>query len=547
MDFLGGGDLDSVSLQGLAEDLGELLNPLDPEDVRLVQKGMMLYRQGMVSSLRIDHNVISAKVQDVTPVRVDLDLAFLQLSECTCPGEGICRHVLAVLFTAYAKVGSVADWVEQWREPERDRSALTRWGLDRAKDLVKANGVLKPDYERWVQSFEESFDTLVGSGKAKSPYIVAEMFGIYSRRIQAAAPLEQEWRLIYELIGNIVSFKKLAALSEELGHTEAMVKRSYLHVFHTLMDESEELVYKIGLKTLPFSFDEFIEKLKDEAFELLTCAQELEQERIYLYRHLWTDLFKKKAWREDEIEKVSARIFDRKEWENPLPLMVAGIHQHLLIGNDKQMLSLMDSMEDQRITPYMLYWIDLLTSHKEWKRVGAVIELFLQKIKGYLEYIDSYYPCSNFTRMALKAIKPYCTESGSVDLFEKALLKTLPYSFHEYEYLLFDQGQFERWSELHAFIGFHIADLPKDRIKIVEKEKPEVLLGLLHQSVQHEINLKNRSSYKVAVRHLKKLRTLYKKMKRLDEWEFFFGALLERTKRLRAFHEECRRSKLIDA
>jgi hypothetical protein len=549
--FLGGGGVESVSIEeqmrGLAEDIGELLNPLNTEDVRLVQKGMMLYRQGMVSSLKIDRDMVTASVQDVVPVKVELDLTFYQLSECSCPADDLCRHKMAVFFATYATVASVADWVEQWREPEREKSSLTRWGLERARDLVKANGVLKPDYERWVQSFEESFDTLVKSNMAKSPYIIVELFGIYRRRIHAGAPVEQEWRLLYELIGNMVSFKKLAALSEELGHTEEMVKRSYLHLFHSMTDESEDLVFKIGLQTLPFAFDEFMEKFKDEPFDLLTCTQGLEHERIYLYRHLWTHLFKKKAWREGEMEKITTRMEAVMDWENPMPLMVAEIHQNVMLGNDEKALELMGRIEEQWMAPYMLFWIDLLSGQKLWKRVGAMSELFSQMVKGYLDFLDSYYPCANFTRMALKAIQPYCSESGRVDLFERMLLQTLPYSFHEYEFLLFERQQFDRWGELHSFIGFHYADLPKDRIKLIEKEKPDVLLGLLHQSVQHEINLKNRQSYKIAVRHLKKLRTLYKKMKRLDEWQFFFDTLLDRTKRLRAFHEECRRSKLIDA
>ncbi|WML46599.1 hypothetical protein RCG23_13130 [Neobacillus sp. PS3-34] len=98
-----------------------------------------------------------------------------------------------------------------------------------------------------------------------------------------------------------------------------------------------------------------------------------------------------------------------------------------------------------------------------------------------------------------------------------------------------------------AFIGIEYDQLPKDRLKLLEKEKPEVLMSLLHQLAQQQIELKNRQSYKIAVRQLKKLRTIYKKQKRLDDWQFFFDTLLERTKRLRAFQEECRRSKLIDA
>ena len=131
-------------------------------------------------------------------------------------------------------------------------------------------------------------------------------------------------------------------------------------------------------------------------------------------------------------------------------------------------------------------------------------------------------------------------------MYERALLATLPYSYTEYEFLLFERKQFEKWGDLQAFMGWSFYDLPRERVKVIEKEKPEVLLGMLHQSALNEINQKNRSSYKAAVRHLKKLRTLYKKIKRVDDWQYFLDNLMEKTKRLRAFHEECRRSKLIE-
>lgn len=534
-------------LQSLADELAEMLDSNISEDVMLVQKSMMLYRQGMVSSLRKDGDIVQATVQDVTPVRVELDLTFLGMSICACPADGLCRHIMAVFFTAYSQVGSVAKWVDEWREPARETEAFSKWGIDRARDLLKSNRVLKPDYSRWIQSFEESFDTLLKSNKHKSPYIIVELFQIYVRRIRAGAPMEKEWHLLYELIGNVFSFQKLAELSTELGHTEEMVRRSYLHLFHRLNDEVEDLIYKIGLQTHPFSFDEFMEKFKDDSFALLTCTPGIEHERIYLYRHLWTHLFKKKEWRQDEIKKVAALMKARTEWKNPIPVMIAGIHMNVLLANDEIALDLMHGMEDKTVTPYIPYWIDYLSQQKLWKRVGPMAELFIQKVKGYLDFLNSYHSCSSFARLALKAVSPYCKEEGRIDLYERALMQSLPYSFYEYEHLLFDRGQFDRWGELHSFIGFQFSDLPKDRIKIIEKEKPEVLLALLHQSAQHEISLKNRSSYKVAVRRLKKLRTLYKKMKRLDDWQFFFDHLLEKTKRLRAFHEECKRSKLIDA
>lgn len=539
--------MDSELLQRFASEIADFMGPNSSEDARTVQKGLMLYRQGLVTQLAFNQDMVTATVQDVTPVKVSLDLSFFSMSKCSCPSDEWCRHKMAVFFAAYSRIGSVADWVEAWREPMKEKQAAASWGVQAAKDLIKANGVLKPDYGRWVHSFEVSFDTLLHSKKSTTPYVVEELFKIYERQIRAAAPLEKEWRLLYEMVGTVISFKKLAMLSEQSGHSEELTKRTYGQVFDQLLDDADELVEKIGMQSMPFDFDEFILKLKDDTFGLLTCVQGLEFERIYLYRLLWTGLFKKKEWREEEVLKIKERMKELQDWENPGPLMIAGIHLHFLLQKDDSALRSIHSCGDEFVTPYMIHWIDFLSGQKAWKRVGPVIELFLGKIKRYLDQLDGYRSCASFTRTAIRAIAPFCGENDRFDLFEKALAQTLPYSFSDYEYVLFERGMYDKWCEVQAFIGLNFYDIPKERVKVIEKEKPELLLALLHQSAQREIDAKNRSSYKMAVRHLKKLRTIYKKVKRVDDWEYFFETLLERTKRLRAFHEECKRSKLIES
>jgi hypothetical protein len=536
-------------LMGVAEDLREFLVPHEPEDVRLVQKALMLYRQGAVQQLRLDEveHAVRATVLDVQPVKVELDLDFPQMSKCGCPGDWPCRHELAVFFAAYGRYASVSDWMESWREPAREMNQVTRWGIQKAKDLVKANGILKPNYERWVQSMETSFDAILRSKKFSSPYMVAELFPIYERRVQAGTPLDSEWRPLYTLIGNVVSFRKLAALSAELGHTEEMIKRAYLHLINQLVDDAEELTERLSQRTVPFDFDEFAEKFSHEAIELLVCAEGLEYERIYLYRMLWTGLFKKKAWREEELERINGRLRQLEDWQSPFPLLMGAVHQSLMLEDEERALGLLKTIEVRYYLPYLLFWIDYFAGMKAWKRVEPLVELLVAQVRGYFDYLPSYQARSSFARLAVRSISPYCLETGRFELYEKMLMQSLPYSFYEYEQILFQRGQYDRWAELYSFVGIPFADVPKERVKLVEKESPEVLFALLHQTVQREIDMKNRSSYKQAVRHLKKLRTLYKKLKRTDEWQFFLDVLMEKTKRLRAFHEECKRSKLIDA
>lgn len=53
----------------------------------------------------------------------------------------------------------------------------------------------------------------------------------------------------------------------------------------------------------------------------------------------------------------------------------------------------------------------------------------------------------------------------------------------------------------------------KEPLKDIEKEAPEAALPLYHLAATEAIEERNRKSYRRAVRYLKKLRTLYKRLK----------------------------------
>ncbi|MBY0122282.1 SWIM zinc finger domain-containing protein [Bacillus sp. S/N-304-OC-R1] len=523
-----------------ANELKGLLNPKLDEDERMVQKGLLLFRQGLVSQDRFDQNNVSGIVQDVMPAKVLLDLDFINLSECSCPADGFCRHQLAVFFYLLSQAKSVTEWVDQWRQPVKETKTVQLLGIQRAKDLLSSSSRQKPDYDNWVASIQESFDTIMtGNGEPK-PYYMNELYQIYEKRWKANAPFEQEWKHLYYLIGYFFSFKKLMELSFSLGHTGIIINQYYYHLYQDLLEDILEETDKLSVHSLPFAFDEFIEKFKEDSTDILTYESDLEYEQIQLYRLLWTKFFRKKAWCQKEVEKLLS-IEDKK-----YPVVVAIIHQYVLLGRDEDALQLL-GVPDKWLTPYFINWIEYLTFQKEWKRVGPYIEEFIKKLQEYLRSENYYYKSKNFTSLVMKIIKPYCTETDRLDLYEKALAEMLPFSFSEYEYTLFENGEFSRWIDLHALMISDIDVLPKSRIKEIEKSEPSLLLPLYHQSVQRHIEHKGRDHYRAAVRKLKKLRTLYKKLKRQDDWTFFLEALLEKTKRLRAFQEECKRGKLIDA
>lgn len=47
-------------------------------------------------------------------------------------------------------------------------------------------------------------------------------------------------------------------------------------------------------------------------------------------------IFQKKAWREEELVRIQARLKELQDWESPAPLMLAGIHLNFLLEMMRQ-------------------------------------------------------------------------------------------------------------------------------------------------------------------------------------------------------------------
>lgn len=524
-------------LQWFSDFLKGNLKPEAAEDGQVVQRGLLLFRQGSVLQLKLEKDeYVTGVVQDVTPVKIKLDLKLPYLSECSCPGEGICRHQMAAFFQLLSHHHSVSVWVEEWRQPLHEQKQAKSLGLIRARDLLKSTGQGTPSYENWTTSIRESFDVIMKANGTPKPYLINDLFSVYERRITMDAPLAKDWKVLYELIAGVISFQKLLELSIELQHEERTINHHYRHLFQNMLDDLEQITDKFSVQSLPFAFDEFIDKLRHETAILLTVDASFDYERVHLFRILWSNLFKKRNWREEMTAHLSKHPSSR------FSIMVGSIHLYLLLGNDEKARDIVISCGAD-ITPYFFYWFDILdTKQKEFYIVH-----FIGVIKDYLKGQNDYFAARQFMYKALKIIKPYCTEHERPELMERAYVNLLPHSSHDYQHFLLENKEYNKWMELQTYIGFSLETVSKESLKTLQIEAPQVLLPLYHQAIQADLAGKNRVHYRQAVRKLKKLRTLYRKLKRLDEWEEYFDILLSRTKRMRAFQEECKRGKLIDA
>ncbi|WP_017814938.1 hypothetical protein [Paenibacillus shenyangensis] len=121
----------------------------------------------------------------------------------------------------------------------------------------------------------------------------------------------------------------------------------------------------------------------------------------------------------------------------------------------------------------------------------------------------------------------------------------LPLGGRLYEDKLLEYGKWQQWMDYQLSSGKDPASYKVTELKPLEMNAPEMLLPFYHQAVERHMAHKNRDGYKAAVRLLKRLSKLYKKLKQEERWEQFIEQFTGRHSRLRALQEELRKGKLI--
>lgn len=95
------------------------------------------------------------------------------------------------------------------------------------------------------------------------------LFRSYIRRVEVSAPLEAVWKNLYMIAGSVHSFNLLTELAREFGHDDepTIMDRYYRPLFEDLFNDADEYVERLAYGTMPFSFDTFLERLKDEVLD----------------------------------------------------------------------------------------------------------------------------------------------------------------------------------------------------------------------------------------------------------------------------------------
>ncbi|WP_100401499.1 hypothetical protein [Bacillus sp. FJAT-42315] len=529
-------------LDAFGSELKLELSPALPKDRAVVNKSLELLENENAQVKTVNETLISGSVWTYTETyEVGIDLDFPSFSTCSCSQESWCSHQIALFFQTYQDPNVAEKWLEDWLSSKAELTDIP--GVMRASDLLSQRVTAEDGPKAWMTTVHRTaqkqlaFDVIQAN-----PYALEFEGRQVLETLLKQKPSKREWQPLYELYVNVGLLTYMMKLFNDSTISPEVWQRSGSSFLYYLVEEAADAAASMSVHALPFEFDDYIHYLQQETTNIISPKWHVfEEQRIDLYRYLWNDLFKREAWRKEERLRLEQLPRQPKD----VALSIAYLHQLLLANQLELFVKVANELEKDALEYYM-FWLHDVFSVKQYEKARVVLTLLEQKLEPYLQQLGDSFHCRRFVNWLLT----YCDREWLMTkeplLYRSLLERMLPYSYSDLSMYLLTMDQIQEWVELQSWVGYDLIELDRVGLKEAQKSSPQEVLPLYHHGIDLLVSQRNRDSYKKAVRYLKRLRTLYKKLKRTDRWEQYVTALLEETKRLRAFQEECRKGKLID-
>nr|WP_083778798.1 hypothetical protein [Geobacillus sp. C56-T3] len=517
----------------------------------LIQKGRDLSRYGFVYNVMvINSHEVEGVVSDITPHDVMLDLANItRRHRCPCGTEGLCPHVLALFFYIYGNVFDVGELFRLWKKGQigalRKESAVHEPKTPAPKRGGKTAGlsiIANETVEDWRGQFEKQYEDFFSRHQNGQnwPYRLAfqllPKLGKNEGKQAGARPLR-------ELHAALFLLEKLRQYGEAQGWNDVVFASygqfSWQQDVNYVADRAFDALEKLSDQSLPRSLNALIEQTIPYVRDVLFLDGALSSFGYDFYTTAWESLFTKPAWRQEERAELLRLAKDRDD----IRAAMAAAHLSFLLGEDDEAMALYRAFPDQAGL-FLVEWIGRFIQNGLLKRFEAVWEKAKDDWPLYLSHIPAPIR-SSFLDETAHWFEMYARQRNRSDAWEDFLQRSLPYSVNYYTNFLYRQGRYREVVDLFLWANITADELHPQLLKTLQARNPELVMPLYHRAVMRRLEEKNRASYQRAVRHLKTLRTHYRSMKRLDQWEAYLEQLLAKTARMRAFHEELKKGKLL--
>ncbi|MED0978320.1 SWIM zinc finger family protein [Bacillus paramycoides] len=519
----------------------EFVQGLDPQQVadqEHVATARHLYRSGVVYNVDFDGYTLSGTVDAEGSVySVHIPIRNVAESYCDCFAPTQCEHMLAVLLSAASSFGQVGDVLTLFKNNTKPSLPPIRT----ARQVLQSSAFEETDYKSWQSYFENEYESFKKEQKRltyKQMYFLMSLFTDFYTKLERKAPRIIAIHELFKLHAALYCFQKLL---EEIQEFEVNKLYSYhqpVNVVRLFVDKVESIVRDLKTEALPAESELILQETARLVHEVFFSTDSYTQERFFIYRHIWGELLRTEEQLLEEKKRIDAKI-------NPLSKTLAS--SHLLFLNNEDLLA-MELLEKQpaSVVSLYFYWLEELLSAMQWDRAKNWLSFTYKQVKQTILEQENTVFIQDIVRLFVMMYETYATHTNEQAGLEMILQELLPYSFANYEQYVLAKKQYRTWAELHLLYGFEAIELLKEPLKDIEKEAPEAALPLYHLAATEAIEERNRKSYRRAVRYLKKLRMLYKRLKRTDEWDAFIIHIANLHSRLRALQEELRRGKLID-
>lgn len=547
--------LDDLEWQELIEDTAQYFKEI------MLKRGFQYYKQRRVHHLKITNSGnISAEVAGTEPYYVQLNPGDLHRSVCSCPVGTQCKHLAAALLEAASQQersitalvnAHTAPLLSRRKTNQTPSRSATRQeeskGAKNLSELLQRAGRLgELSIPEWHEFFRQA-SLLPGVAVTNSMYSRSAMDAIQQLKPAGVKLSMASFTTLYDFNAS------LFILGQLIGQSKNSNGATLFMGYHVQM-AAEQLLNSMTNQLDSGKWSFRIQEMKERETLLLQGTIDFLREKMLsgapkspayyqVYSLLWARGIApysfNAAFYERELQQLEMAANEKQPPASSSISLMASALMHFYLKQDEACWNkLYGADEVMHIHPYDLFqFLDAVEQDKDGHRlVRWLVEtgpLFAHYNNPYMSQYMSFW------EQALEWVP-----QAEAQMWD-TLTAMLPFSKVIYDDALWSRGQWRRWIDLQLSTEREPLDYRVSVLAPIEKEEPELLLPFYHQAVERYVLQKNRGSYKSAVKLLKRLAKLYKKLKQPERWELFLDAFIERHSRLRALHEEMRRGKLL--
>jgi len=492
----------------------------------------LLQYQAIHGVKTFDHDFVKGYVTDVQQHFVVLDVNYFSASSCTCEGGFFCSHMAALFFSyssalingkvlaqqAYFQLLGVVPATVKASTINKNESNIYKIS---ASNIFKTfDKDFSEDWKKCKHSFHPLSQTLTQlKGLAKDKpyelqryYWCAAILYAISLGERAVQAVDSFSRYYFEM-----SYKRL--IEPWISQLQDMMNSIEVQKAWT----NEEIEWLSEL----FNFSiEQIEKYTKTTFEW----------DYFVYR-----LVKLIVQSQLEVENIDAQLKRLLSPAQPSSVQSVGHGIKAMINitlqQDELAIENIKKAHFDKVQRIIYPAVERRMALQNWDAVSK-----------WMDFLSDHFSRSG----QLKSIGPFlqlCQKATQIQRGEKKwsnyLVRYLPHSYNILSESYLKLQNYKSWANLQIYMGRKPEDFKGIELQQIEKVSPAVLLPMYHQAIDQLIESRNRQSYRVAVKHLKKLKLMYTDLEKENSWNTYIKQLQNKFARLRAFQEELLKGKVM--